>query len=130
MRLSTNLDRLNWDKSVRIHVGMKCLDLLVRHGNGWFEMQLINRGYGRTLYTEKTLRLTEIARQAIEQDHNRCELNRPFLLPMLCEPAEWRFNETKAKSSGQGLTESEVPDASGPFAQALQSQTEDKVGDG
>jgi len=126
MRQSTDLDCLNWDKKVCIHTSMKLMDMLVRNGNGWFKLPYVKRGYGRTVHTEKTLRLTEVALQAIEQDHQRCELNRPFLLPMLCEPAEWRFNETKAKSSGEGLTESEVPDASGPFAQALQSQTEER----
>jgi len=125
MRQSTDLDRLNWDKKLCVHIGMKLMDVLVRYGNGWFELSYVRKGYGRTIHTEKTLRLTEVALQAIEQDHQRCELNRPFLLPMLCEPAEWRFNETKAKSSGEELTESEVPDASGPFAQALQSQTEE-----
>jgi len=119
MRLSTNLDRLDWDKTVRLHIGMKCMDLLVRYGNGWFEQSMVRRGYGTTLHTEKSVRLTQIARDAIENDHRRCELNRPFLLPMLCEPAQWRFSEGKAKSSGAELTESEEADLSSQLATAL-----------
>ena len=126
MRQSTDLDRLNWAKKTCVHIGMKLMDSLVRYGNGWFELSAVNKGFGRNVHNEKSLRLTEVALQAIENDHARCELNRPFLLPMICEPAEWRFHETKANSSGEGLTQSEVPDASGVFAQALLPQTEER----
>lgn len=122
MRLSTDLDRLDWTKEVRLHIGMKCLDTLVRHGNGWFEMSLVGRGYGRTRHTEKTVKLTQVARDAIEQDHRRCEFNRPFLLPMLCEPAEWRWHEGKAKSSGEGLTATEVSEADSQIAEGLRQK--------
>ena len=122
MRLSTDLDRLDWTKETKLHIGMKCLDILVRHGNGWFEMSLVGRGYGRTRHTEKTIKLTQVARTAIEQDHRRCEFNRPFLLPMLCEPAEWRWNEAKGKSSGEGLTQSEVSEANSQIAEALRQK--------
>jgi hypothetical protein len=122
MRLSTDLDRLDWTKEVRLHAGMKCLDTLVRHGNGWFEMSLVGRGYGRTRHTEKTVKLTQVARDAIEQDHRRCEFNRPFLLPMLCEPAEWRWHEGKAKSSGEGLTATEVSEADSQIAEGLRQK--------
>ena len=122
MRLSTDLDRLDWTKETKLHIGMKCLDTLVRHGNGWFEMSLVGRGYGRTRHTEKTIKLTQVARTAIEQDHRRCEFNRPFLLPMLCEPAEWRWNEAKGKSSGEGLTQSEVSEANSQIAEGLRQK--------
>ena len=122
MRLSTDLDRLDWSKEVKLHVGMKALDTLVRHGNGWFEMSLVGRGYGRTRHTEKTVKLTEVARSAIEQDHRRCEFNRPFLVPMLCEPAEWRWHEGKEKQHSERLTNSEVSEADRQLAEALRTK--------
>ena len=103
MRQSTDLDRLNWDKKLCVHIGMKLMDMLVRYGNGWFELSYVKKGYGRTVHTEKTLRLTEVALQAIEQDHQRCELNRPFLLPMLCEPAEWGSMKRKRNPLARDL---------------------------
>tara|TARA_Y100000593_G_C4273360_1_gene318616 strand:- start:469 stop:1419 length:951 start_codon:yes stop_codon:yes gene_type:complete len=108
MRMTTDLDRLDWSKDVKLHLGMKLLDTLVRHGNGWFEQDLSYRGYGRTLHYEKTLRLTEVSRKAIEEDHRRCELNRPFLLPMLCEPAPWKWSEKRSKYSSGEAPEEEV----------------------
>jgi len=124
MRMSTDIDRLDWTKEVRLHVGMKCLDTLIRFGNGWFECHFAGKGYGRTRHVEKTVRLTEIARRAIEDDHERCELNRPFLLPMLCEPVRWRWDEARTqrstKSGSQSSEDTEVQEASGAIGQAIQ----------
>ena len=124
MRMSTDLDRLDWAKEVRLHLGMKCLDTLVRACGEWFEMNLIGRGYGTNRHVTKTLKLTPLALKEIEDDQERCEFNRPFLLPMLCEPAQWRWNEKKSKYSGEGLTYSEVQDASGAIGEALQEALE------
>ena len=122
MRLSTDYDRENLTKKEKIHFGAFCLDLLVRCGNGWFELRIKNHGHGRNIRAVKTIRLTQVALKAIEKDHNRCELNRPFLVPMLCEPASWRYEDGKSKSSGENLEESEVPPADSQIAQEIQSK--------
>jgi DNA-directed RNA polymerase len=128
MRMEADLDRLDWTKEVRLHVGMKCLDTLVRHGNGWFEMRLTGKGYGRTRQVQKTIQLTDVVRKAIEEDHLRCELNRPFLLPMLCEPAAWVWREQRSKWSTESLREGVERPASTPkvgtFGEKLQEKLE------
>ncbi len=124
MRQSMDLDRLDWSKEVRLHLGMKCLDTLVQHGNGWFECQIIGKGYGTNRHVEKSLKISSVARQAIEDDHKRCELNRPFLLPMLTEPVSWRWHEGAKKSSGKGIAEPKIQAADSQIAQALRQKFE------
>jgi len=121
MRMSADLDRLDWDKEVRLHIGMKMLDTLVRYGNGWFECDLKIVGWNHTRRHLKTVKLTDVARQAIEEDHKRCELNRPFMLPMLCEPVEWRWKEGRSKWS-----EGDAPlDPIGPIGEAMKEVAND-----
>lgn len=86
-------DRLEWRKQVRAWLGMNLMGLLVTHGSGWFEMELVKKHKGRRYVTERELRLTEPALAWIEQRHREFELNRPWLVPMLCPPADWTREE-------------------------------------
>ena len=81
-----DIERLDWDRDARLAVGVKLLTLAAKHGGGWFEIILVpTRGK-----TERRIVLTEIARDAISDVNSRLEINRPFLLPMVCQPKPWR----------------------------------------
>lgn len=80
---------LAWTKDVRVQFGRKLIELLVKHGGGFFEAVLVAQTR-RVRTTEYVLKLTDKAKEFIAQGHSASELTRPWLLPMICPPAEWR----------------------------------------
>lgn len=82
-------DRLDWKIAVRAWLGLNLIGLLVTHGSGWFEMELVRKHKGRRFVTERQLQLTAAATAWIEQRHREFELQRPWLVPTLCPPADW-----------------------------------------
>ncbi|MBP5855707.1 hypothetical protein KAJ83_01700 [Marivibrio halodurans] len=94
MKLSEESVALDWDKETKVHFGHKCVQLLVEHGGGWFEMQMHYKGNGRQLVTERQIKLTDVAKEYITHYHAVSELQRPFMLPMIAKPNDWKKEMT------------------------------------
>ena len=120
MKLSANVDRLEWSKDDLTHVGMRLLETLVSRGGGWFEMKLVGKGGGATRITERRLALTPIARDWIRSRHAQTELQRPFLAPMLTPPDPWRW-----EPGGQGRKDPEVSTEGREGQDEVQQEKED-----
>lgn len=94
-RKSGQYDRLDWGRDVRLGVGTKVLDLLVQHGGGWFSIDLVAQHAKHRYTTERRVFLTERAESWVKGQHRGHELNRPWLLPMLVEPLDWKRKEKR-----------------------------------
>lgn len=82
-----NIQELPWSRNDLMQYGAFLLNLLIRHGGGYFEKEVVRvRGHK----TEARLVLTGGARQMIEDIHTNLEITRPYLLPMRCPPKPWR----------------------------------------
>lgn len=90
---SQRLDSLGWPRDIRLQAGTKVIDLIVQHGGGWFEVGLESVSRGRFRTTERFVKLTEVAQEWVKSRHLGNELNRPWLLPMICEPRPWVYNK-------------------------------------
>lgn len=110
MLLSDNIDHLDWSKDERISVGMLMLSILAEHGGGWFELAYIRKSSGRGTVTERVIRLTEAGRRWINNHNAMTELQRPWLLPMLCPPKAWRWVDAEAEEpDSQASEDTPVP---------------------
>ncbi|MBV9842979.1 MAG: hypothetical protein JOY99_15840 [Sphingomonadaceae bacterium] len=78
--------RLSVNRTQRLHVGLKALELL-SEATGLFTSDLEAAGH-RT--ARRTLRLTEGAQVWLDRQHARCELLEPLLMPMIVRPKRWR----------------------------------------
>lgn len=83
-------DREEWPTEIMVHFGWKLLDLLAQHGGGCFEIVLEPIKGKRGRKTERIVRLTPLALDYINKQHAANELTRPWLLPMVSPPKEWR----------------------------------------
>lgn len=81
--------RTDWDTSLRAWVGMTLIGMMVEHGGGWFQTEMVGRTKGRRWVTERVIRLTDIAKDWVRQQHRHIEESRPWLVPMICEPKPW-----------------------------------------
>ena len=149
MRFEADTDRESWSKETKVHLGNKCLELLVRWAGewsvspdfratkdkkhpvfpddyhkteDWFATELIQAGYSR-IRTTKFIKLTPEAEKVIEDNHARCEFNKPYLVPMLCPPIKWRWRKAKSKKSTNIIEEN--PDTK--LANELQKWSEANV---
>lgn len=110
MLLSDNIDHLDWSKDERISVGMLMLSILAEHGGGWFELAYIRKSTGRGTVTERVIRLTEAGRRWINNHNAMTELQRPWLLPMLCPPKAWRWVDAETEEpDSQASEDTPVP---------------------
>jgi DNA-directed RNA polymerase len=76
----------NWAKVDKMHLGMKCLDLLVE-STGLVQMAYNRRGsYKRT---EAVLEPTEATLQWIEGKNLACEALAPVWMPTIIKPRDW-----------------------------------------
>jgi len=73
----------DWPMALKASLGMTLLTLLVE-SNAWFEAY-IQRENSRT---KRMFRMTDLALAWVSDRHNSNELNRPYLLPMICEPRD------------------------------------------
>jgi hypothetical protein len=90
-KMARDFDKLEWSKEDRVHFGMHMIKLLVEHGGGWFETTLYwVHGKGGPA-TERHVVLSENAKEYLNLHHAQCELTRPWLLPMICPPNDWRY---------------------------------------
>lgn len=146
MRIEADMDREAWSKETKVHIGNKCLELLVRWAgdwvikpeftatkdqprpefpddyikkNDWFSVELIQAGYPK-VRTTKFIRLSPEAEKVIEENHARCEYNKPYLVPMLCPPVPWQWRQGRSKKST--IKQEELPETK--LATELQKWTE------
>lgn len=76
-----------WPYEDRVQFGSALLTWLVESGGGWFELVLVPRPGGKT---QRVLRLTDLARRAMDDITERAESAQAYVLPMLCPPSPWK----------------------------------------
>lgn len=80
-------ERFSWTHEEKLNVGMVLLDLLVRHGRGWFELDYVVAA-GRNY---RVLQLTPAAIEYLTQETEALAYARPVLMPMIVPPKPWRL---------------------------------------
>ncbi|VBI24278.1 hypothetical protein [Burkholderia pseudomallei] len=80
------LVKLDWSHEQKIHIGDSVMWLLVE-SNGWFEVKE-QRDEGAK-FPKLVFGMTETALALTESLQETCELQRPFLAPMICEPQDY-----------------------------------------
>ena len=85
------IENEDWPADTRVHIGAKLLDLMIKHGGGWFEERLVYRA----AKTERRVFLSSEAQQAITDINSQLEVNRPYMVPMRCQPNPWehKYND-------------------------------------
>lgn len=85
------IENEEWPSDTRVQIGAKLLDLMIKHGGGWFEDRLVYK----TGKTERRVFLSEAAQQAITDINAQLEVNRPYMVPMRCQPNPWehKYND-------------------------------------
>lgn len=79
-----------WPKADMIHLGSALLTWLAEAGGGWFEIVLLPLTGGKT---QRVIRMTDLAKRAIEDITNRAESAQAYTMPMLCPPVPWTQKE-------------------------------------
>jgi len=81
----------DWPPDTRVHIGAKLLDLMIKHGGGWFESRLVYRN-GKT---ERRVFMSAEAQQALVDINSQLEVNRPYMVPMRMQPNKWehKYND-------------------------------------
>jgi hypothetical protein len=82
-----------WPTEAKLQLGTMLIELMVKHGGGWFEVQNIPVTGGKT---ERRLILTDRALAAISDINQRQEVARPLLMPMIHPPKPWRWEPKEA----------------------------------
>ncbi|AMR79422.1 protein of unknown function [Cupriavidus taiwanensis] len=82
------LIKLEWTHAQKIQVGAAVMDLLVG-SNGWFQVWLKSEGGSK--HPKTMFGMTETALALTSALGAQCELQRPFMAPMICEPADYEF---------------------------------------
>ncbi|AOK28858.1 MULTISPECIES: hypothetical protein [Burkholderia] len=80
------LVKLDWTHEQKVHIGDSVMALLVE-SNGWFEVKE-QREEG-SKWPKLVFGMTETALALTESLQETCELQRPFLAPMICEPQDY-----------------------------------------
>jgi hypothetical protein len=93
---TTTLVKEEWTHEQIIHIGNEVMTTFVET-NGWFEVRE-QREDGQK-YAKLVFGMTESALKLTAGLKNSCELQRPFLAPMICEPQDYEYQpapESKA----------------------------------
>ena len=91
-----DIERLDWQREWKIHIGSKLLEIAVTHGGGFFELKY-------QFYRNKTTRmvyLSDLCRKMIDDINTDLEINTPVLRPMLSRPDLWTWSKDKRKYVG------------------------------
>ena len=82
----------DWDQKTKVRIGAVPMKLLIE-SNGWYEAKLEHQlGHNKV---KLMFRMTEEGLGVLSQLHNACEYQRPFMLPMICEPMDYEYIEPK-----------------------------------
>ena len=89
----------DWPARTKALVGGYFVTLLVE-SNAWYEI----KDEWQTGHNKSKLmfRMTEMGLAVISQLHNEAEYQRPFMLPMICEPADYEYIEVDSMKVGEG----------------------------
>lgn len=91
---SQTLVKIDWDQRMKVHVGGEIMAMLIE-SNGWFEITE-EREEGQK-FARQYFGMTDAARALTMSLQNSCELHRPFLAPMICEPQDYVFVSPEVK---------------------------------
>jgi DNA-directed RNA polymerase len=86
-RLSRKREQ-RWEQDVGIQFGVVLLTLLCQAKPEWFSIEQARLRGGRWEYQ---LVITDEGRDVLFTLSEQCELSQPMLLPMICQPADWRI---------------------------------------
>lgn len=78
----------DWEPELRVQIGAKLLDIMIKHGGGWFENRMVYRK-GKT---ERRIFLSDAAQSALLDINAQLEVNRPYQVPMRCQPNPWKHS--------------------------------------
>jgi DNA-directed RNA polymerase len=107
MRRFDRLNREPWPKNTKILLGGNLIDTVMA-GSEYFEVDYALRGQvqgkprkpGSGLKkTWKIIKLSDAAREMIEDEHTRLEIMRPPHRPMLCQPTPWQWEDGVAETA-------------------------------
>jgi hypothetical protein len=83
---SGKLLKQHWDQRLKVFIGGEVMTLLVE-SNGWFKVE--SKFEPGQKYPKEMFGMTETALALTSHLEGQCELQRPFLAPMICEPADY-----------------------------------------
>lgn len=82
----------DWDQKTKARIGGTLMTLLVE-SNAWFEVKQEHQlGHNRV---KLMFRMTELGLSVLSRLHNEGEYQRPFMLPMICEPRDYEYIEPR-----------------------------------
>lgn len=94
---TTTLVKEEWTHEQTIHIGSAVMSLFVE-ANGWFEVKE-QRDEGQK-FPKLVFGMTQTALALTASLKQSCELQRPFLAPMICEPQDYAYQpEPESKAS-------------------------------
>lgn len=89
-REKINLKReKKWERRHRLSFGVMLIECLIDAVPDFFSVETVRIKAGKT---EKQIIFSDEAKELIGDLTEQCELSRPMMLPMICQPAEWRMN--------------------------------------
>lgn len=83
---TNTLVTIDWNHEQKIHIGAYVMDLLVE-SNAWFEVKEVRDDGAK--FPKLVFGMTETALALTKSLQKSCELQRPFLAPMICEPLDF-----------------------------------------
>ena len=90
------IEKLDWTREQKFHIGAKLLDILILHGGGFFELRYVQIRHK----TERQVFLSTLCRKMIEDVSHQLEINTPVLRPMISPPRSWSWDKTQSKYTG------------------------------
>ena len=124
------LDREPWQKNTKTLLAANLLNA-VTHGSEFFDVEMVQRGQVQRKArkpanvdakpasglkkTWKVIKLSDAAREMIEDEHTRLEIMRPPHRPMLCQPKPWQWEDAPPTPLGDdGEPDDDVEEVTGP----------------
>jgi hypothetical protein len=98
---SGRYDRVDWPREMRLHFGLKVAHLIAETCPEWFTIEMPGRVQQGRYRTEKIVSLTARAREWVAARHQYNEMRRPWFVPMLVEPLDWKRVQHEEKKNGQ-----------------------------
>jgi DNA-directed RNA polymerase len=81
---------VEWDQKMKVRVGGVLVTLLVE-SNAWYEV--VEEFMASKNRTKLMFRMTELGLSVLSRLHDEFEYQRPFMLPMICEPRDYEYVE-------------------------------------
>lgn len=94
-RHSDTMVRLEWPQMDRLHLGVVMIEAAVTACPDLFAVTLVRIPRRNAYATERAVVLTDNARAWLDARHGENELARPWLMPMIAPPRDWRRLEVQ-----------------------------------